>query len=284
MRAIAGVGWSLNGFDLTGTDAAGTEWEVTSGTEGWDDPAGTSSGVVPNDYADGGHLEPTFLEPPSLVLKGRIRTAGRGASLRAMAELKAAIPVRALGPLAYLEEGVLKHRKVKQEGKPNFKRLAEHLTDYSIQLVAPDVRVFSGDGSAGFTYTDTTALPETTGGLQLPAQVPFQIAATVTSGSVVIRNAGDARPPVKVLIQGPAVNPSIIADDGSRMSFALTVGTGQTLEVDLDRKTVKLNGVNRRNALTGAWIVPRAGTELKFNATTYNTTARMTVQWSDAWS
>jgi hypothetical protein len=79
------------------------------------------------------------------------------------------------------------------------------------------------------------------------------------------------------------VNPSIVDAAGVRMDFSLTVGPGQFLEVDLDKKTVKLNGVNRRNALSGPWITPAAGTELKFNASSYNANARMTVQWSDAW-
>lgn len=284
MRAIAGVGWSLGGFDLTGTDAAGTEWAVTSDTEGWDDPAGTASGVVPKDYDDGGWLEPTFMEPPSLVLKGRIVTSGREATVQAIGELKAAIPARHLEPLVYLEAGQLRHRMVKQEGKPSIKRPAEHLVDYAIQLVATDHRALSGDGATGPTYTATTALPATSGGLQAGAlQAPMKVGASTVSGSVTITNRGNAEPPVKVLITD-AVNPSIIGSDGQRQTFNLTVDAGQVLEVNLDRRTVKLNGVNRRNTMTGEWISPSAGTTLKFNATTYSTAARMTVQWSDAWS
>ncbi|MFM9430067.1 phage distal tail protein [Arthrobacter sp. MP_2.3] len=282
MRLDHGIGWSLNGFDLSGTDPAGVRWLVKD-VEGWDDPAGAVGGVVQKDYADGGWLEPTLLAPPSLVAKVRLLAPTRESSIRARDEFKSIIPVRLLAPLVLSDGGLVRHRRVKQEGKPSIKQASDHLVEMSVQLVSPDVRIFSGDGTAPFTYSASTGLPDTAGGWQLPAQAPLQVAAAVSSGSVVVSNAGDAVPPVKVRIKGPVTNPSITANDGGRMNFALTLSSGQTLEVDLDRRTVKLNGVNRRNTLSGPWIIPQTGTELKFNASTYNTTARMTVQWSDAW-
>lgn len=283
MRTRAGVGWSLNGLDLTGADGDGTEWTVTD-CEGWDDPAGTSGGVAPNTYRDGGHLEPTFYEPPSLVLKYRILTSGREATVAAIARAKAAIPVRTLGALVYTEAGLLRHRMVKQEGKPTFKRVAEHITDVTIQLEAPDHRILSGDGTSEYTHTSSTGLPQTSGGLQVEAlRAPFQITAATVSGSVTITNAGDEQPPTRLLLTN-VVDPVIEASDGTVMPFSITVTAGQTLEVDLDARTVKLNGVNRRSSLRGKWIVPAGGMELKFNASTYNANARMTARWSDAWS
>jgi hypothetical protein len=281
MRLDHGIGWSLNGFDLSGTDPAGVRWLVKD-VDGWDDPASTKGGVVQNDYADGGWVEPTFLEPPSLVAKVRLLAPTRPESIRAREAFKAIIPVRTLAPLVLTDGGVVRHRMVKQEGKPSIKQVSDHHVDISLQLVAPDVRILSGDGTAKFTYSASTGLPKTSGGQQVGIQAPFQIAATVTSGTVVITNAGNAKPPVKVLITGPVVNPAISAG-GVRMDFVITVDVGQTLEVDLDKKTVKLNGVNRRSTLSGQWITPAAGTVLKFNASTPNDAALMTVQWSDAW-
>jgi len=286
MRLDRGIGWSLNGFDLSGTDLDGVRWLVKD-VEGWDDPASTKGGVTQNPFSDGGWLEPTFLEPPSLVLKARLLARTRAEAIRAKDAFKAAIPVRALAPLVLVDAGVIKHRMVKQEGRPSVKQVSDHHVEMSVQLVAPDARVLSGDGATGYTYTAEARLPVTTGGLQVGAlQVgagtPLQVAANTVSGSITLTNAGNAEPPVKLLITN-AVNPSISDQTGQRMDLAITVGAGQTLEIDLDRKTVKLNGVNRRNALTGPWLVPAAGTVLQFNAKTYNAAARMVAQWSDAW-
>ena len=286
MRADRGIGWSLSGFELSGTDPDGVVWLVQD-VEGWDDMAGATGGVIPKDYDDGGRMQPVFLEPPSLVLKVRILAPTTEKLLAAKAAMQAAVPVRTPAPLVQSEGGRLKHRRVLQEGRPSFKRINEFIIDASVQLVAPDTRIFSGAGVPWYSYTAEARLPVTTGGLQVGAlQVgagtPLQVTANTVSGSITLTNAGNAEPPVKLLITN-AVNPSISDQAGQRMDLAITVGAGQTLEVDLDRKTVKLNGVNRRNALNGPWLVPAAGAVLQFNAKTYNAAARMVAQWSDAW-
>lgn len=136
-------------------------------------------------------------------------------------------------------------------------------------------RTFAWDGAPGNSLSTMSS----TGGLQ----VPFQIVATVVSGSVTLTNGGNARPPVLVTFTGPVTNPVLRSSDGGVMRFNIVLSAGQQLAVDLDAKTVKLNGVNRRNALVGSWIVPAAGMELRFDADSYNPDALMTVQWSDAW-
>lgn len=280
MQLDHGIGWSLNGFDLSGTDLAGARWLVKD-VEGWDDPASAKGGVSQNVYADGGWVGPTFLEPSSLVLKARILAPTRRVSVGARDSFKAIIPVRALAPLVLMDCGVLKHRMVKQEGKPSVRQVSDYHVDISLQLVAPDPRMLSGDGTAGYTHEAQTALPVSTGGLQLGAALPLTLSAAMATGSILITNAGDARPPVKILLTN--VTDPVISDGETQMRLGITVGAGQTLEVDLDARTVKLNGVSRRNALAGGWIVPAAGTQLTFNAPTHNASARMTARWSDAW-
>lgn len=280
MRLDHGIGWSLNGFDLSGTDPAGVRWLVKD-VEGWDDPASTNGGVNQNVYGDGGWVGSTFLEPQSLVLKARILAPTRTISIEARDSFKAIIPVRDLAPLVLMDCGVLKHRMAKQEGKPSVRQVSDHHVDISLQLVAPDPRMFSGDGTAGYTYEAETSLPVSTGGLQLGAALPWKLDAVMATGTIQVINAGDARPPVKLLLTD-VVNPVISAGE-TQMRLNITAGPGQTLEVDLDARTVKLNGVNRRNALAGGWITPTNGTRLTFNASTYNPAARMTARWSDAW-
>ncbi|WP_139244786.1 hypothetical protein [Arthrobacter woluwensis] len=53
-------------------------------------------------------------------------------------------------------------------------------------------------------------------------------------------------------------NPQITDDLGNRMTFNLVLTVGQFLVIDLDKKTILLNGTaSRRTALRGSWINPR---------------------------
>lgn len=282
MQVVNGVGTTLAGFELSGVDAAGVSWKVND-IEAWDDLPGTTGQSYQQAYGDGAWVDEAFWEAQPLRLLGRIYAPDRASAADALSRLKAAVPMRSPRPLVVSSDGLVRHRMVRLEGKPKFPPVTDQFIRFDIQLTDPLGRLLSGDGTTGFTHSAVTSLPVVTGGLVVDGlQAPFQVVATAAAGSVTVTNGGNARPPVAVLLTN-VVNPTITADDGQVMRFAITVGAGQTLEVDLDAKTVKLNGVNRRNTLSGGWIVAADGTELSFNASTYNATARMTVRWSDAW-
>lgn len=274
----------LNGFTLQGSDSFGAVWS-TSVFDGWWDSPGSTGSTAQNAWADGGWIDEAFLQPRTLVAGGLVRGADRPSTRQAIDRLLAAIPVRTLAPLSVMEDGLSRSVRVRQEHKPVISWLSDTLASWNVQLTAPDPRRFSGDGVSAFTYSASTGLPSTTGGLTLPLTAPFSIGATVTSGSVTVTNQGNATPPVRVTFTGPVVNPILRTTTGGYMAFNITLDAGQTLVVDLDKRTVKINGtVNRRNVMSGSWITPAAGTVLMFDSTTYNSAAQMSVQWSDAWS
>lgn len=283
MRVVNGFGATLNGFDLVGTDPSGATWKVRD-IENWLPLPATTGTVTQNAYADGGWLGEAFFQPKPLRLIQQITASGRAQMNAAISQFNAAIPVRSVAPLAMLDAGVLRYRMVRMEGAPALPKHTGLFAMADVQLVDPFGRMLSGDGSTAFTYTASTGLPSTTGGLTVPFTLAATIPATVTSGSVTVTNQGNTTPPVKIIIAGPVTNPVIRTTTGGLMTFTIALSAGQTLEVDLDKKTVKINGtVNRRNTLAGSWIVPAAGTVLSFDASSYNSSAQMTVQWSDAW-
>lgn len=270
----------LNGLDLAG--ASGDTTFKALDVKGWSTGPGTTGSVLQNAFSDGGWVTEAFDTAKTLFIPGTIKGPNRPAVARGFELLAQHIPRKELRPLVVDEDGLVRHMMVRlDQAPPSGEWRADRFAEFGVQLVAPDGRKFSGDGSSDFTYSMDTSLPTTTGGLQFPASLPWTIDAVQGTGSVTITNQGSARPRVKVLLTD-VVNP-VISANGQRMEFAITVGTGQTLEVDLDAHTVKLNGVNRRNVLTGRWIAPEDGTEIQFNASTYNANARMTVRWSDAW-
>ncbi|POH58924.1 hypothetical protein [Arthrobacter glacialis] len=218
MRLDHGIGWSLDGFDLSGTDPAGVRWLVED-VENWDSPPSSTGAVNQNEFADGGRVEPTFLESHPMVIKGYLLAAGfplltgRALAKAAAAAFKAAIPVRQTAPLVLSDGGVVCHRMVQQEGKPDVRMVSNYQFDISVQIVAPDPRKLGGDGSTPYQHQQSAFLPSTTGGLQLP-------------GPSVVRTNLCTNPQAKNLTGYDAANGAtngLVANDG-----VVGVGTGLT--------------------------------------------------------
>ncbi|WP_422389942.1 phage distal tail protein [Arthrobacter sp. N1] len=273
----------LNGLPLHGPDTYGAVWKVND-IEHWLDPAETTGTVEQREHADGGFTTPSYFKPKTVILKGRVSAPDRRGVLAALDRLSTAIPKSVAKPLVVGDADGLTHRLVRQSGQPIFPKPTERFGRFNIELVAPDHRRFSGDG-AGPTYSVTVGLPSQMGGLVLPAAPPWTINATVVSGSVIMTNRGNTAPPALVRIEGPVSKPVISTDDGQSMPFDMDLTEGQFLLVDLDLRTVLLNGqAPRRGALRAQWINLSPGTNtLRFDAAAYNDQARMTVTWSDSW-
>ena len=282
MRVVDGIGVTMNGLDLNGTDEFGVSWN-TSALDDWIGRPGTTGGFIQNQFADGAWVTPAYFEPKSVRLVGRLVAPDRPTARAAVERFNAALPSKVLGVVANHEDGVVTHRWMRIEGDPKLPRPTDVYASFDVVLTSPDSRLFGGDGSALYQFSGTAFLPSTTGGLQAPFTVPFSIGATVVNGSVAVTASGDAPPPVLVRINGPAVQPVIRGDLGGAMPLDISLDAGQWLDVDLDARTIKINStVNRRNLLRGAWITPRAGMVLSLDAAVYDPLTSMTVFWTDA--
>jgi hypothetical protein len=115
---------------------------------------------------------------------------------------------------------------------------------------------------------------------------PFGFSGTSsTSDGQYINNAGNRPTPPIFTITGPVVNPIIYNDTtGSYMAFNITLLSNQTLVIDTQYHTVRLNGItNSRNVMTTAsWPHLQAGNNfIRFRATSGS--GSLTVQYRSAW-
>lgn len=282
MRIVGGMGVTLDGFDLNGTDGFGVSWKVNE-VEDWESPPGNTGEIIQNQFSDGGWVTPGYLEPKSVRLVGRLHAPDRPAARAAIDRLKARLPLKALGPVVVSEDGRAEHRWVKVEGAPKIPRPTDVYASFDVVLTSPDSRLLGGDGTEDYQFSATAYLPSAVGGLQLPVTPPFTIGATVIGNSVTVAAEGNAQPPVLVRVNGPAVQPIIRDDTGGQMVLDISLDAGQWLDVDLDARNIKINGqVNRRNVLRGPWITPRPGMTLSLDAAVYDPLTSMTVFWTDA--
>lgn len=282
MYVDSGVGVTLSGLDINDR-SRGVGFRTTE-LRGWWSPAGSTGALMQRPGAPGGWLTEADETGTRVVLKGGIESKSHADSYAMYLWLLDAVPVREPAPLVVTELGRAYHLMVRQEADPIIEWLTDTYVTYDYQLHSEEYRKLSGNGLAP-TYSVTVGLPRTEGGRSWPLSRPSTIAATVVTGEVTLTDPGDgaAPPQVFLAIDGPATRPTVrSALTGRAMRFDIDVLAGQTLTVDLDRKDIKLNGVSRRNAMTGRWLDPIPGDVLVFDADIYNPDARLTVAWNDA--
>lgn len=256
---------------------------VFSDLKGWWDPPPSTGTVTQRAYQHGGWLNRAFYSPRVLVLEGAIFGDDPLMVRDAFEAFVGGLSINDLFPLVVNEGGLVRHVMVRMEEDPLIVWNGGEAATFNIQLIAPDHRRLSGDGTSP-TYSVTVGLPFTEGGWILPVTLPATIEATVVSGSVSVRSVGSAPAPVTVTFTGPVSRPSVrSAVTGQSMLFDLDVLAGQSLVVDLDARTVLLNGVRRRNTMRGQWLEPVPNDVLVFDSAAYNPDARMTVSWFDSW-
>ena len=250
---------------------------------GWWAPTSSTGSVEQRPYQHGGTRNKAHQQSRVMPLKGAFHGHDRTALREAFEEFLGNLSIDDLFPLVVQEDQLVRHAMVRMEGTPLLKWRGGRTAEFNIQLVAEDYRRFGGDGT-GPNHSLTVALPFTQGGRRRPYTLPQRIDAAVVSGTVDVVNAGTAPAPVVARFDGPVPSPTIRMPDGQWMTFALDVLPGQELSVDFDKRTVKLNGVDRGGSVRGRWLEFSPGAKtLIFDAASYNEAARMTVSWSDSW-
>lgn len=103
---------------------------------------------------------------------------------------------------------------------------------------------------------------------------------------VIVTNVGNRSTPPTFIITGPCDTPSIRDDtNGHVLSFSIALASGETLVIDTQYKTVKLNGtVNRRGTLQEPdWFFLEPGqTYIRYNAVS-GAGSSMEIRFRSAW-
>jgi len=156
------------------------------------------------------------------------------------------------------------------QAKAQFKMFAEDPRLYASVITNTDVPFATG-GSSGFGFN---------------LGFDFGFGASSSSDGILVNNLGNRPTPALFTITGPSDTPTIRDDTyGHSLTFAIVLGTGETLTVDTQYKTVKLNGnTNRRSSLiTPDWFYLQQGeTFLRYNAVS-GANSVMNVQFRSAW-
>lgn len=170
-------------------------------------------------------------------------------------------------------------RLVKLDGDldPPFQEGQAVLT-YQAQFFSEDPRAYSQT----LQLITGTALSASGGGRTIPT--PFNYTYSSSGGGTAsFTNAGNRPTPPIFRIYGMCVNPVIAIVGGSlKLSFLGTIANGDYLEIDVAKRTVKLNGAsNRLNFLDSAnttWFeLPKGTSNLQLIAGTFDGTARLDV-------
>lgn len=170
-------------------------------------------------------------------------------------------------------------RLVKLDGDldPPFQEGQATLT-YQAQFFSEDPRAYSQT----LTTITGTALSASGGGMVFNKVFPFTFSSS-GGGTVAFTNAGNRPTPPIFRIYGMCVNPVIAIVGGSlKLSFLGTIASGDYLEIDVSKRTIKLNGAsNRYNFLDSAnssWFeLPKGTSNLQLIAGTFDGTARLDV-------
>ena len=281
MTQVSLQGWSFHGSELipNGRGVSGFFQELS----GWWEPSPSTGEVEQRAYASGGVPGRAFHQSRVLVFKGGFRGDDPVAVREEFEAFVGALPIDGLFPLVVEEGGLVRHVMARLEGDPLVSWRGGKTATLNLQFVAPMWRRLAGDGSNP-SRSVTVGLPFTQGGRRRPYVLPSRIDGVAVSGLVELVNMGSAPPPVVVEFVGPVSRPSVRSEvTGRSQWFDLEVLAGQSLVVDQDARSVRLNGVSRRGAMRGEWLAPVPGDRLVFDAGSFVEAARMTVSWSDSW-
>lgn len=147
---------------------------------------------------------------------------------------------------------------------------------------AEDPRIYAATASSANVPFSAGA----TSGFGFNLGFNFGFGGTTTTDGVIVTNDGNRPTPVEFTINGPCENPTILDDtNGNTLAFSIVLATGETLVVNTQYKTVRLNGtINRRNTMTTAeWFFLQPGqTFIRYNAVT-GTGSSMDISFRSAW-
>lgn len=157
--------------------------------------------------------------------------------------------------------------------------------DYKLDLIAPDIRIFSQ-----VEHTEQINIFQG-GGMAIPMGIVMDMSI---GGSVesVITNAGDITSFPTIIIRGPIDDP-IISNQSSGDSFSLNytlTSSAERIEIDIETRTVLYYAddttapINIRQYFSGDWWELQPGTNaIKLVVSDVSDAGYMVIKWRDAY-
>jgi phage-related protein len=152
----------------------------------------------------------------------------------------------------------------------------------TIEMVATDPRLYADTESS-----QAIALPSAGGGLTFNASPNLTFGAVSTGGEQTLNNAGTFKTSPVFKILGPVTDPRLInTTTDETWHWEGTVASGDFLTVDMEDRTVLLNGTaSRYDGLTSSsvfWDLAPGDNSVQYRAAAF-TASTATATWRSAW-
>lgn len=268
------------------TDSIGLPFVDIDGVHGLDN---TDYRETERDHEgqDGGFLDAEFEKGRPILLEGTIY-ANSSTMESYLDSLKANYaPQSSLVPFYFKAPGVVERLLfVKPQGcKYSWEELRRTgRARAQFKMYAEDPRIYTSTQSFANIPFATGA---TTGfGFSLGFSFGFGAGGGGTDGTFVV-NDGNRPTPVEFTIYGPCDTPTILDETyGHTLVFNIILAAGETLVINTQYKTVKLNGtLTRRNTLaTPDWFYLQTGsTFIKYRAISGSAPSSLDIRFRPAW-
>lgn len=226
--------------------------------DGWRNGVAATGGPAPFENADGGVMGDIYAGGRSIVVEGDIDAPDHEAYMRAEEQLGALLTRPRTAQLVVDERfhlGVTRQIEVTRLRPPQITQMGPSYGIFTLTLEAA-------------TY------------LRLGVD---EQSVTVPTGGVDLLNIGNDDAHVTARLIGPLTNPGL-SWPGSSWRYTGTVSSGQTLTVDMHRRTVRDLGTaaHSRNQAAGTWLSLAPGTTRVSRTGTGS--GRIELGWRSSWA
>lgn len=279
--ALRGPLWTLGSWQGNWTDANDVEWWV-SDEQGWSSSPDIRSTLEALPGDDGGSDAAPLYSPRVITLSGTAIALDPATAATARLNFSSLLEALRGGDLTCTDDtGLTLSAFVRLSGPVRVSQVNGQAFEFQLQLTAPDPRKYLA------AVETTTGLPAPSGGLTFPVAFPADFGYS-TGGSVVVTNYGTVRTWPVLRLAGPLINPRVINPaTGDEMRIAISIDSGQYLDIDTAARTVLLGGAASRRAavaVTGEWLPIAPGTSsFRFGSDAFDPASLLTVAVRSAW-
>lgn len=240
LRDVAGCLWKL----------AGNPWGTAVPREAVGDRA----------EAHGQYDATRFYGSRSITLAGSCRAPDHATLHQAYWRLRRAIGVQRLA-YRVTEPGFDATSTVRQSGELLWTENSHTHASFSAGLYAADPRLFSTDART----SGLVRLPFSSGGLAIPATVPWVIDTQFSGGRVALENPGTEAAGLRMRVDGPLTDAVLTLVPGDPAYAPQTqrlanpagplLRVGEWLDIDTELHQIRINGQSSRRSWTwGDWL------------------------------
>lgn len=258
---------------------------VWQNIEGWFGGIGVRGAPIDRPMSDGAFDGPAPFEGRTVTISGTLLAKTRGGlqhGLDRLAGILSGQVRRATLVVDETQRGASRQAEVRLGGPTMIDRLSTYQADWSLVLFSPDPLRY---GTSAHTIT---ILPFAPGSGRTYNLIPNRhYGANSRNGIGTVTNAGNTNTPLVITFIGPCTNPGLRIVGGDQIQYMGSLSASEQVVIDTQKRTVLLNGANRRRNLSAAsrWIsAPPGSTQVYHWVDNVNKTGSCLVQWRDAWS